>query len=297
MAVGSVWLLFTVFIVALVYHAQSTEIHVKSSPNEECPTGTQTCVTLQELANNITAYTCNVDENITLEFLPGNHILDSLFTFTNFSGATLVKFADAFSKSEPATIVCFSVTNFAFNDLNSVRVVGLTFIGCTGMRVHSVNQFTLEDSYFDAQNISSGTALKLDRVSASSIFGTKFVSYRGEDVVHLVSFCVSNPYYTTLKIGGTFSVNHSQVNIDNSTVNLIRIKPTLEASSIVSIKVMSQSPTVPSLETKLLSNGSGVSSRATVVVVCCILMVHQISISATVNLEVTEHWSLVELCL
>ena len=225
MAVGSVWPLFTVIIVALVYHAQSTVTHVKSSLNEECPTDTQSCITLQELAENFTTYTNNVDENITVTvvFLAGNHSLDSQLTFTNLSGVSLVKFADASNTSLAVTITCDNVTNFAFIDLNSVRVVGLTFVGCTGMRVQSVNQFTLEDSYFDGQNVSSGTALKLDRVSAN-ILSSSFASYSGQNVLYLVSCCYNiNPYNATLKVGGALIVNHSQVNIDNCEFNLNQV--------------------------------------------------------------------------
>ena len=114
MAVGSYWPLFIVFIVVLVYHAQSTMIHVKSSSNEECPTDTQTCVTLQELADE---YINSVHENITFVFLPGNHTLDTQLTFTNLVSVTLVKSADVFNMSQ-VNITCKDVTNFAFIDLN-----------------------------------------------------------------------------------------------------------------------------------------------------------------------------------
>ena len=239
MTVGSVRHLFIVFIAAVVYHAQSAVTHIVSVPNEKCPTDTLTCVTLQELAYNFSTHTTNVRENITLAFLPGNHTLDSQITFTDLSSVTLVKFADASMMSRTVNIMCDNVTNFAFIGLNSVRVVGLTFVGCTGMRVQSVNQFTLEDSYFDGQNVSSGTALKLNRVSAN-ILSSNFTSYRGDDVTHLVSCCPwRNPYSATFKVGGAILVK-----LILMSVNLIRIKQTLEESSIVSIKVISQSSTV-----------------------------------------------------
>ena len=97
-------------------------------------------------------------------------------------------------------ITCNHDTKFEFIELNSLLVVGLTFVGCTETKVESVHTFTLEDSVFVGQNV--GTALKLDRVAAS-VVGSSFSSFRGESIEYFVTCCRRGaPYNTALRVGG-----------------------------------------------------------------------------------------------
>ena len=211
MAVSSVWTLFAICFVIYLHLAHSTVYQIKSSVDQDCPTVKQICTTLSDFSTNFTTDTINKNESITLLFLPGNHILESQLTFANLSSVAMVK-SNTTMVSQPVVITCNNDTKFEFIEVNSLRVVGLTFVGCTGTKVESVHQFTLEDSIFEGQNV--GTALKLDRVVAS-VDGSSFSSYGGESIEYFVT-CCSTPYHATLQVGGAIIANHSRLDIDNS---------------------------------------------------------------------------------
>ena len=189
--------------------------HIKSSLDQNCPTIEQTCVTLSDFSTNLTTDTNDDNESIILFFIPGNHTFESQLLFTNLSSVAMVK-SNTTMVSQPVIITCINDAKFEFIELNSLRVVGLTFVGCTGTKVESVHQFTLEDSIFEGQNV--GTALKLDRVAAS-VVGSSFSSYGGESIEYFVT-CCSNwefiPYHATLRVGGAIIAKHSRLVINNS---------------------------------------------------------------------------------
>ena len=211
MAVSSIWTLFAICFVIYLHLAHSTVYQIKSSFDHDCPTVEQTCVTLSDFSTNFTTDTNNDNESVTLLFTPGNHILESQLTFTNLSSVAMVK-SNTTIVSQPVIISCHNDTKLEFIELNSLLVVGLTFVGCTGTKVESVHTFTLEDSIFEGQNV--GTALKLDRVAAS-VVGSSFSSFGGESIEYFVT-CCSTPFHATLTVGGAIIANHSQILIDNS---------------------------------------------------------------------------------
>ena len=217
MAVSSVWTLFAISFVICLHLAHPTVYQIKSSQssNQVCPKVEQICVTLSEFSTNFTTDTNNENKSVTLVFLPGNHILESQLTFTNLSSVAMVK-SNTTMVTQPVIITCNHDTKFEFIELNSLLVVGLTFVGCTGTKVESVHTFTLEDSIFEGQNV--GTALKLDRVAAS-VVGSSFSSFGGESIEYFITCCSHlrfTPYLTRLRVGGTIIANHSRLVIDNS---------------------------------------------------------------------------------
>ena len=214
MAVSNVWTLFAICITICFHLTQSSVYHVVSSLDQDCPADTQACITLFNFSTNFMLYTNSEgNENFTLVFLPGNHNLETQITFTNHSNVSMVKSTNA---SQPVIITCNNDANFEFIELNSLRVVGLTFVGCAGIRVESVHLFTMEQSLFEGQNV--GSALKLNRVTAI-IFDSYFNSCKGESIIYFVTCCLDTgfePYTTTLTVGGAIVVNHSQLVIHNS---------------------------------------------------------------------------------
>ena len=186
---------------------------IKSSLDHDCPEVEQTCVTLSDFSTNFTIDTYGENESVTLLFLPGYHTLESQLIFTNLSSVAMVK-SNTTMVSQPVIITCNNDTKFEFIELNSLFVVGLTFVGCTGTKVESVHTFTLEDSIFEGQNV--GTALKLDRVAAS-VVGSSFSSFGGDSIEYFVTCCMRRaPYHATLRVGGAIIANHSRLDIDNS---------------------------------------------------------------------------------
>ena len=219
MAVSTVWTLFAICFVIYLHLAHSTVYHIKSSVDQDCPTVEHTCVTLSDFSTNFTTDTNNDNESVTLIFTPGNHTLESQLRFTNLSNVAMVK-SNATMVSQPVIITCNHGAKFEFIELNSLFVVGLTFVGCTGTKVKSVHTFTLKDSIFEGQNV--GTALKLDRVAAS-VVGSSFSSYGGERIEYLVTCCDHwrfIPYHTILRVGGAIIASHSRLDIDNSDFQL-----------------------------------------------------------------------------
>ena len=214
MAVSSVWTSLAICFVIYLHLAHSTVYHfeIKSSYDHDCPTAEQTCVTLSDFSTNLTTDTNDDNGSIFLFFIPGNHILESQLIFTNLGNVTMIK-SNTTMVSQPVIITCNNDTKFEFIELNSLLVVGLTFVGCTGTKVESVHTFTLKDSIFEGQNV--GTALKLDRVAAS-VVGSSFSSFGGESIEYFVTCCGYEFYHTTLTVGGAIIANHSRLVIDNS---------------------------------------------------------------------------------
>ena len=215
MAVSSVLILFAICFVIYLHLAHSTVYQIKSSLDQDCPNVEQTCVTLSDFSTNFTTDTNDNNESIILVFIPGNHILESQLTFTNLSSVAMVK-SNATMVSQPVLITCNNDANFEFIELNSLLVVGLTFIHCRGTKVESVHTFTLKDSIFQGQYYYYGTALKLDRVAAS-IVGSSFSSFGGESIEYFVTcYRWGTTYHTSLRVGGAIIANHSRLDIDIS---------------------------------------------------------------------------------
>ena len=213
MAVSSVWTLFAICFVIYLHLAHSIVYQIKSSLNQDCRTIEQTCVTLSDFSTTFTTDINNNNESIILFFIPGNHTLESQLTFTNLGNVTMIK-SNATMVSEPVIITCNHDTKFEFIKLNSLLVVGLTFVGCTGTKVESVHTFTLEDSIFEGRNV--GTALKLDRVAAS-VVGSSFSSFGGESIEYFVTcYRWGTTYHASLRVGGAIIANHSRLDIDIS---------------------------------------------------------------------------------
>ena len=182
---------------------------IKSSLDQDCPKVEQNCVTLSDFSTNFTTDTNKNNESIILVFIPGNHTFESQLLFTNLSSVAMVKSNTTVTMvSQPVIITCNNDAKFEFIELTSLRVVGLTFVGCTGTKVKSVHSFTLEDSIFEGQKV--GTALKLDRVAAS-VVSSSFSSFGGEIIP-------ISPYLTThtVTVGGAIIAYHSRLDIDNS---------------------------------------------------------------------------------
>ena len=211
MAVSSVCTFLAICFVIYLHLAHSTVHQIKSSFDQDCPTVKQICTTLSDFSTNLTTDTNNDNESVTLLFLPGNHTLESQLRFTNVSSVAMVK-SNTTIVSQPVIITCHNDTKFEFIEVNSLLVVGLTFVGCTGTKVEYVHTFTLKNSVFVGQNV--GTALKLDRVAAS-VVGSSFSSYGGESIEYFVT-CCSTPFHETFRVGGAIIANHSRILIDNS---------------------------------------------------------------------------------
>ena len=185
--------------------------HITPLPSDPCPM--EHCFTLSQLAGNSTNYLNTT--NTTLVFLPGNHSLQSQIKF--FANVTTVSvLANSTLSTDSVIILCGSDARFEFVGVNNVYMSGLKFVGCTGNRVESVDQFTLEDSSFVGQEDINGTALELNETSANLV-QTSFNSNKGDKVHHVE--CVDASRRRTkapAMAGGAISVTRSKITIVQS---------------------------------------------------------------------------------
>ena len=148
-----------------------SQVHYYITPSLNVPCSQDPCLTLSQFAADSTSYLDN-ETNITLSFLPGNHLLDrelSLSCADNFSmkkdiGGNGTVFVQCASQSGRFNI---SETTFA-------TVQGLHFVGCGGNRVSQVEQFIVEDTIFWGME-GRGTALVLTKVSDAIIARSSFL--------------------------------------------------------------------------------------------------------------------------
>ena len=191
--------------------------HITPLPSDPCPM--EPCFSLSQfaIACNSTNYLNTT--NTTLVLQPGNHNLESQFFLANVS--TISMLANS-TLSSDSVITCHHYAKFELVGVSNVYMSGLKFIGCTGNRVESVDQFTLEDSSFVGQEDINGTALELNETSANLV-QTSFNSNKGDKVHHVE--CVDASRRRTkapAMAGGAISVTRSKITIIQS-LSLIHI--------------------------------------------------------------------------
>ena len=112
----------------------------------------ETCLTLSELASN----TSSLDQaNITLNFLPGDHVLAQRITVNGVASLVLTGHACNTSQCE-TKIKCQGTSGFEFQNVGTVNITGLEFSGCGGEQIN-------------------GGALNVSNVTALSILSCRFI--------------------------------------------------------------------------------------------------------------------------
>ena len=173
-----VTLLLTFLVCADSAYSNSVQYYIRPSENVtvENPCPVDFCLTLSEFAADTTSYIGN-ETNISLFFLPGNHILDREL-------ALYLPHADNFSLTMTKVIGCNGTVfvecvnqSGRFNIIGSefAAIKGLHFVGCGGNSLSQVKQFVVEDTVFEGVEGRS-TALVLNEVIAASIERSSFLS-------------------------------------------------------------------------------------------------------------------------
>ena len=89
----------------------------------------ETCFTLEDFSSNISD---RFDQdNFTLSFLPGDHLLTRRFTITGTQNTTLT---GQNSSNSLSTIKCQGPSGFEFRDIHSINIKYLKFTGCGNVR-------------------------------------------------------------------------------------------------------------------------------------------------------------------
>ena len=110
-----------------------------------------TCFTLAEFASNISYL--DQSNNLTLSFLPGQHLLTRRFTITGPQNIRLT--GQNYSNSSIYTIKCQGTSGFEFGDISSLNIEYLEFTGCG--------------------NVSYGGAISINRVDLILVKGCHFI--------------------------------------------------------------------------------------------------------------------------
>ena len=127
--------------------------HIKPVSMDRCPV--EKCVTLSKIQK------WHLNANSTLQFLPGEHVLDSDFSCGSL---TYLKMISYHSYHELNIIVCRNFSRFNLYDILHVHVNGLHFQGCGGNKISAVKQLQILNSKFTHSNC--GVALELKGTNA-----------------------------------------------------------------------------------------------------------------------------------
>lgn len=165
-----------------------------------CPQDADDCLTLGDIQLN------HADSNATLILLPGNHTLNSELQVENLN--TFIMYSN--STNVITWIVCTEYGSFTFNDIESIEIRDLAFMGCGETVVIQVRNFVVHGSIFRGYE-DSGTALHLIWTEAcitNSLFAFNTGTFE-QDVDNIFSL-VNRNYY---EVGGAITSFRSKLDI------------------------------------------------------------------------------------
>ena len=117
-------------IILFCEYGECEQVYIIPSPDSSCPTLQLPCYTLMEYINSTTL--CQ-SSNVTLIFVPGNHILGTDFSITNktcFSMSTAACYN--YNASLSCTVTCINSSRMDLSSIDTVLVSGLSFMKCGG---------------------------------------------------------------------------------------------------------------------------------------------------------------------
>ena len=178
-------------------------LHIIPSEKDACPS--KPCLTISKFAAESRKF---VQDNVTLIFQPGNHILNTDLMVRNidiFSLQLLNSTLDLV-RGNMVEVVCSKSKRFHLSRIHLVHISGLHFRGCGGNKVDSVHKLMITDSKFQGEKNHDGSALILNRTIAT-IVGSYFTEHNGSQLQPLSKY----------NAGGAVFVNNSELSIFSST--------------------------------------------------------------------------------
>ena len=216
--------------------------YIRPSLVSPCPQNAFSCLTLSQFAAN----SSNIETDISLLFLPGNHTLNQELLLAHGHNFSISKYA---KDNETVLVECISqLGRFNISEATSVSIKSLHFLGCGSNIVSQVTRLTIIDSIFrDVED--NSTVLDLNGVDIANIERSQFlyntivyhtinistyhspkkqldyIIYRHSNrpggvlytVFSNVSIISSRFMYNKADIGGAFVAHNSSVHIDRST--------------------------------------------------------------------------------
>ena len=180
--------------------------HITPSSNLDCPID-EYCLNFSTFAANANNHTDSKDTALVLEFLVGNHILDSDFSISNITFLRL-----STNSSNISTITCSrKALNMRFADIAEIEIQNLNFVDC-GIMLQSVRQFVLEDSSFHATNGYGSSALQLNQIYVATITSSSF-TFNSHDIK--VGTIIDSGFQSS-RGGGALAISESNLEIFQS---------------------------------------------------------------------------------
>ena len=136
-----------------------------------------TCFTLAEFASNIR----HLDQgnNLTISFLPGEHILTRRLTITGPLNITMT--GQKTSNSLSSTIKCQGTSGFEFIDIQSLNIEYLKFTGCGNVSyggaiyINRTDRVIIKGCHFIDNHVTRyGGALRLENTMATNVEASVF---------------------------------------------------------------------------------------------------------------------------
>ena len=217
----------------------SIVLYITPSPRLPCPHDQQPCFTITQFFSNIRSNI--ISPNITLNFLPGSHSLQSEQVIGNISDLHLLTLSNFPLKR--ASILCELTANLLIENVHLVHLSHLYFIGCGGNKIKSVHQLIINNLKFHGLRSTSDTALELVDTNAKIIntsFNFNYGSYRGPiGLLRFLKLQEQIPQQSSAhaQVGGALIIISSNVSITKSNFegNIARIGGAIysEDSSVI----------------------------------------------------------------
>ena len=194
-------------------------VYITTSGERPCPAAAEPCVTLSQLATNLTEY---LNDNTTMIFLQGKYNLDRKLLFVNITTVTvtITAHSHSHSASENVLIVCGLRCDFMFNKVDYVHISSLSFVGCNH-KFASVSKVMIEHASFQGYKY-IGSAVELVDTKSAYIQRSNFTSNTNGNYLGPIGIYVyTNKHYPDVhhnfsayaNVGGALIVTQSNVNI------------------------------------------------------------------------------------
>ena len=204
----------------LLFNVANSELYyITTSQDVQCPESS--CLTLSEISSNTSHY---IDGNnmTTLTFQPGNHSLDENLEISYIPNLTMLSDDTSMGSTN---IVCNPSSRITFDDVSTIKIIGLNFIGCGRTSFTRSNNLTIWNSTFKGYN-GSGTAIVVNNTTAGRIGECSFIfntprsngiipNFDHFDVNSSVRFGLQ-PNSTSSQLGGAILVLSSFIVIEKS---------------------------------------------------------------------------------
>ena len=178
-------------------------------PSEGEPCFMESCLTLSQFAEDITAY---VDSNVTLFIMGGNHYLYKTFSLSNVKVFSMISINDSLSTS---SITCGNhAARFTLTNNRRVYMRRIEFIGCDGNIVRSVDLLTIVGSRFVNSSSTPLTITDSHVNMKQCTFAVNSMGKQRNDIQYLqVAF--REEFSGQESVGGALIVENSTLTIDN----------------------------------------------------------------------------------